>query len=570
MGVTMGRNGGSRLELTWIGKNDRPRLEPRILIEDAEKSCHALTKRDGDIFDNMLIQGDNLLALKALEADYAGKVKCVFIDPPYNTGSAFEHYDDGVEHSLWLSLMRDRLDMIRRLLAEDGSLWITIDDNEAHYLKVLADEIFGRNNFLATVIWQKLHARNNSAQYFSTDHDFILVYARNKSCWSRNKVSRTAESDAEFWNPDNDPRGDWRRSDLTAAKPYSDGKFEVVGPHGDVFSPRGNRWWGISRDTFEQLVADKRIWWGATGRTFPFRKRFRSELGDLVPTTFWSHEDVGNNREAKQESAAIFGRDAIFSTPKPERLLERIIHISTNPGDLVLDSFAGSGTTGAVAHKMGRRWIMAELGDHAVTHIVPRLKKVVDGEDKGGVTEAAGWQGGGGFRFYRLAPSLLEKDKWGNWVIAKTYNAAMLAEAMCRHMGFTYQPSQDVAEYWRHGHSSERDFIFVTTASLTHDQLKAISHDVGPHRTLLICCKAFNARLDDFENLTVKKIPHAILSRCEWGRDDYSLEIAELPTREPDSGNGDKDSGGSAPNGRKRGRGKATDIQPTLFGEGEA
>jgi adenine-specific DNA-methyltransferase len=562
----MGRNGGTRLELTWIGKNDRPRLEPRILIEDAEKSCHALTKRDGDIFDNMLIQGDNLLALKALEADFAGKVKCVFIDPPYNTGSAFEHYDDGVEHSLWLSLMRDRLDMIRRLLAEDGSLWITIDDNEAHYLKVLADEIFGRNNFLATVIWQKLHARNNSAQYFSTDHDFVLVYAKNKSCWSRNKVSRTAESDAEFWNPDNDPRGDWRRSDLTAAKPYSDGKFEVVGPHGDVFSPRGNRWWGISRDTFEQLVADKRIWWGATGRTFPFRKRFRSELGDLVPTTFWSHEDVGNNREAKQESAAIFGRDAIFSTPKPERLLERIIHISTNPGDLVLDSFAGSGTTGAVAHKMGRRWIMAELGDHAVTHIVPRLKKVVDGEDKGGVTEAAGWQGGGGFRFFRLAPSLLEKDKWGNWVIAKTYNAAMLAEAMCRHMGFTYQPSQDVAEYWRHGHSSERDFIFVTTASLTHDQLKAISHDVGPERTLLICCKAFNARLDDFENLTVKKIPHAILSRCEWGRDDYSLEIAELPTRETDSDNGDR----SAPNGRKRGRGKATDIQPTLFGEGEA
>ncbi len=559
----MARNGGTRLELTWIGKNDRPRLEPRILIEDAEKSCHAATKREGDTFENMLIRGDNLLALKALEADYAGKVKCVFIDPPYNTGSAFEHYDDGIEHSLWLSLMRDRLDLIRRLLAEDGSLWITIDDNEAHYLKVLADEIFGRNNFLSTVIWQKLHARNNSAQYFSTDHDFILVYAKNKSRWSRNKVSRTAESDAEFWNPDNDPRGDWRRSDLTAAKPYSDGKFEVVGPHGDVFSPRGNRWWGISRDTFEQLVADKRIWWGTTGRTFPFRKRFRSELGDLVPTTFWSHEDVGNNREAKQESASIFGRDAIFSTPKPERLLERIIHISTNPGDLVLDSFAGSGTTGAVAHKMGRRWIMIELGDHAVTHIVPRLKKVIDGEDKDGVTEATNWQGGGGFRFYHLAPSLLEKDKWGNWVIAKTYNAAMLAEAMCRHMGFAYEPSQDVAEYWKHGNSSERDFIFITTASLTHDQLKAIAHDVGPHRTLLICCKAFNARLDDFENLTVNKIPHAILNRCEWGRDDYSLEIANLPSREPDNGSGD------TPNGGKRGRRKAGDSQPTLFSEGE-
>jgi len=253
-------NRKTKLELTWIGKENRPKLEPRILLEDPARSHHAAHRvRDADLFDNRLIFGDNLLALKALEQEFTGKVKCVFIDPPYNTGSAFTHYDDGVEHSIWLSLMRDRLEIIRRLLSEDGSLWITIDDNECHYLKVLCDEIFGRINFIATVVWQKLHARNNSAQHFSTDHDSVLVYARDIQRWKRNKVDRTSASDADFWNPDSDERGDWRRSDLTAAKPYADGRFEVTGPHGEVFAPRGNRWWSISRSTFEELAADNRI-----------------------------------------------------------------------------------------------------------------------------------------------------------------------------------------------------------------------------------------------------------------------------------------------------------------------
>lgn len=548
LAVSGGRR-GNKLELTWVGKDERPRLEPRILIEDAELGHHAGTKRDGDIFDNMLIHGDNLLALKALEGTQAGKVKCVFIDPPYNTGSAFEHYDDGLEHSLWLSMMRDRLELIHRLLSEDGSLWVTLDDNEAHYFKVMADEIFGRRNFVATIAWQKLHARNNTAQYFSGDYDSVIVYAKTKEIWRRNKIARTAASDAEFWNPDDDHRGEWRRSDLTAAKPYSEGKYEVRGPHGDVFAPRGNRWWSLSRANFDALEADDRIWWGKTGRTFPFRKRFKSELGELVPTTFWSHEDAGNNREAKQESARIFSREGIFSTPKPERLIQNALNIATNPGDLVLDSFAGSGTTGAVAHKMGRRWIMVELGDHAVTHIAPRLKKVIDGEDQGGVTEATGWRGGGGFRFYRLAPSLLEKDRWGNWVISKEYNPAMLAEAMCKHMGFSYAPSQDPFEYWNHGFSSERDFMFVTTHALTHEMLDAISYDVGPDRHLLICCKAFSTnRPDAFDNLTLKRIPQAVLHTCEWGRDDYSLRIANLPQAEApaEMGSGHLESGRKA------------------------
>jgi len=438
-----------KLELTWIGKDKRPALEPRILLEDPARSYHAERRvSDDDLFDNRLIFGDNLLALKALEQEYTGKIKCCFIDPPYNTGSAFTHYDDGLEHSIWLSLMRDRLEIIRRLLAEDGSLWITIDDNEAHYLKVLCDGIFGRFHFIATAVWQKLHARNNSAQYLSADHDFLLVYAKNKENWKRNKIGRTAASDADFWNPDNDPRGNWRRSDLIAAKPYSDGNYEVVGPYGDKFKPRGNRFWSISRETFRELEADNRIWWGKTGRTFPFRKRFQTELGDLVPTTVWLNTDVGNNREAKQEIAKMFGRADMFSTPKPERLIQRVLHTATNPGDLVLDSFAGSGTTGAVAHKMGRRWIMVELGEHCHTHIIPRLEKVIDGEDPGGITETVGWQGGGGFRYYRLAPSLLEQDRWGNWVINGEYNAAMLAGALCKLEGFTYAPGDAVVAAW--------------------------------------------------------------------------------------------------------------------------
>lgn len=253
------------------------------------------------------------------------------------------------------------------------------------------------------------------------------------------------------------------------------------------------------------------------------------------------------------------------SGKKPEKLLQIILRHFSRPGDLVLDSFAGSGTTGAVAHKMGRRWVMVELGEHAKTHIVPRLNRVIDGQDETGVTEDAEWKGGGGFRFYRLASSLLEKDKWGNWVVSKEYNATMLAEAMCKHMGFTYAPSQEAAEYWRHGHSSEHDFIFVTTASLTHDQLKAMSLDVGSDRTLLICCKAFNARPDDFDNLTVKKIPHAVLTRCEWGRDDYSLEIASLPIVEREVEDADD---ATSRNGTKAAK-KVNPNQPTLFGDGE-
>jgi adenine-specific DNA-methyltransferase len=518
-----------RLELTWIGKDERPRLEPRILIEDQELSYHAAIGANGDSFDNILIHGDNLLALKALEQEYSGKVKCIYIDPPYNTGSAIQEYDDGLEHSIWLSLMRDRLELLGRLLCDDGTIWINIDDNEGHYVKVLCDEVFGRRNFISTIVWQKKYGPKADSKLISSSHDYIIVYAR---CAEKVTINRLAKGDKQisrYTNRDNDPRGPWKAGDVLRNEVRNYAIFPVKLPSGRSVMPPPGTSWRYTKEKFAELVADNRIWFGVDGNSRPAIKRFLSEVDDTIPAeSLWPHVDVGHNDEAKKESKELFG-DAVFSTPKPERLLARVIELASHPGDLVLDSFAGSGTTGVVAHKMGRRWIMVELRDHCHTHIVPRLKKVIDGEDHGGITEAVGWKGGGGFHYYRLAPSLIEFDRFGQPVICKKYDANMLAAAMCKHMGFTYAPSQDPREYWKHGYSSEHDFIFVTTASLNYEALKALSHDVGEDRSLLICCKAFRARINDFKNLTVKKIPQAVLANCEWGRDDYSLKIGNLP-----------------------------------------
>lgn len=536
-----------KLELTWIGKENRPKLEPRILLEDPERSYHAPHRvTDHDLFDNQLIFGDNLLALKALEQEFAGKIKCIYIDPPYNTGSAFSHYDDGLEHSLWLSLVRDRVELLRHLLAQDGSIWITLDDNEVHYMKVLCDEVFGRQNFIANVVWQKKFSPQANAIWLSDSHDHILVYAKDKNTWRPNLLRRTAESDARYSNPDNDLRGSWTSGDFTisltggqrgaqfARTGISLNIYEITTPSGRKLMPPRGRCWGTSPDRFKELVADKRIWFGASGNNVPRIKRFLSEVQEgIVCMTIWLRNEVGDNQDAKREVAA-FNAEAIFATPKPEKLLQRVLELATDPGDWVLDSFAGSGTTGAVAHKMGRRWIMVELGEHCHTHIIPRLKKVIDGEDKGGITEAVGWKGGGGFRYYRLAPSLLEKDKWDNWVINKAYNSAMLAEAVCKLEGFTYAPSDTV--YWQHGHSTEQDFIYVTTQNLSHDQLQALSDEVGEHRSLLVLCSAFRGKPDRFPNLTIKKIPKAVMARCEWGKDDYSLRVENLPKAPPPPG----------------------------------
>ena len=541
-----------KLELTWIGKDQRPRLEPRILLEDPARSYHARQRvTDKDIFDNRLIKGDNLLALKALEAEFAGQVKCVFIDPPYNTGSAFTHYDDGLEHSIWLGLMRDRLEIIRRLLAEDGSLWITIDDNEAHYLKVLCDEVFGRSNFVANVVWQKAYAPRSNASLISDSHDHVLVFAKAKPNLKFNLLGRSAEQTAKYKNPDNDPRGPWKpenssisllsgqRGKQYAKTGVSENVFEIVSPTGVKHLPPANRCWSFTPSRYKELVKDKKIWFGSDGNGRPSVKRFLSEVASgVIAQSVWLHDDAGHNQDASREMRDLFPGDP-FGTPKPEKLLHVLLHIATNPGDLVLDSFAGSGTTGAVAHKMGRRWIMVELGEHCHTHIVPRLQKVIDGQDPGGVTQATGWQGGGGFRYYELAPTLLATDRWGNLVINPAYDAAMLSAAMCKLEGFAYAPSE--ALWWQHGHSSERDFIYVTTQTLSAEQLDALAEEVGAERSLLVCCGAYRGvtaaqAAQRWPQLTIKKIPKMVKDRCEWGHDDYSLNVANLPMAAPKPG----------------------------------
>ncbi len=469
-----------KLELTWIGKEYRPKLEPRILLEEPEKSYHAPQRiTDHDIFDNRLIFGDNLLALKALEQEFTGRIKSIFIDPPYNTGAAFDHYDDGVEHSLWLSLMRERLEILNRLLSPQGSLWITIDDNEVHYLKVLCDEVIGRKQFVANMVWQKRTSRENRAAIGSA-HDHILLYAKSGPLEWKNSRNLLPANEAGYSNPDNDPRGAWRSIPFSAQGYRKNQMYKIKTPSGIEVEPPKGRCWSATEPEFLKLLAEP------------------------------------------------------FGTPKPEKLLQQIIQIATNPGDWVLDSFAGSGTTGAVAHKMGRRWIMVELGEHCHTHIIPRLKKVIDGTDQSGISQAVGWGCGGGFRYFRLAPSLLEKDKWGNWVINKTYKPEMLTEAVCKLEGFVYAPSDTV--YWQHGYSTERDFIYVTTQHLSHNRLQQLSDDVGEHRSLLVMCSAFRAKADRHPNLTVKKIPQTVLSRCEWGHDDYSLRVENLPKAPPKPG----------------------------------
>jgi adenine-specific DNA-methyltransferase len=526
----------TKLELTWIGKDKRPKLEPRILLEDPSKSYHAGQKiTDNDLFDNKLIFGDNLLALKALEQNYTGKVKCVFIDPPYNTGSAFEHYDDGIEHSIWLSLMRDRLVLIRRLLSEDGSLWITIDDNESHYLKVLCDEIFGRINFVSNAIWHKKYTVANDAKWLSENHDHILVYAKSKEVWRPNRLPRSSDMDKRYSNPDNHLKGPWKATPLYAKRKGSakEQAFTYTFKNGYIWSPPNGASPRFPEYKLREMDLNDEIWFGVKGNTSPSRKTFLSELkieGTPAPT-IWGHSEVGHNHQATEEVKALTPNIA-FSTPKPEKLLERIIFLATKEGDLVLDSFAGSGTTGAVAQKMGRKWIMVELGDHCHTHIIPRLQKVIDGEDQGGISKAVNWQGGGGFRYYSLAPSLLQKDQWDNWIINKEYNAEMLAEAVCKLEGFTYKPSD--VDWWNHGFSTETDFIFVTTQNLSVEKLEKLSEDVGRDRSLLVLCGAFRCKPDRFANLTIKKMPKTVMKHCEWAHDDYSLNVQNLPMADLD------------------------------------
>lgn len=371
--------------------------------------------------ENMLIQGDNLEALKALLPYYAGQVKCVYIDPPYNTQSAFEHYDDNLEHSIWLSTMYPRLEMLRQLLTEDGSIWVSIDDNEGHYLKVLMDEVFGRKNFVTNAVWQKSYGPRSNAHLISASHEHILIYAKNIEKPKFGLLERSIEQRAKYKNPDNDPRGDWKAENSSisllsgqrgrqfAKTGVSENIFEITSPTGKKHLPPKNRCWGFSPEKYKELLLDNRIWFGEDGNARPSIKKFLNEISQgVIPQTIWLHDEVGHNQEASREIRELFSDDP-FSTPKPERLIQRILKLATSPNDLFLDSFLGSGTSAAVAHKMSRRYIGIEMGDHAVTHCAPRLKKVIEGE-QGGISKDVNWQGGGGFSFYHLGEAIFDEQ----------------------------------------------------------------------------------------------------------------------------------------------------------------
>lgn len=513
----------NKLELTWVGKESELKIEPRILIKNPTLSNTAQDENT----ENMIIHGDNLLALKALESKYAGQVKCIYIDPPYNTGSAFSHYDDNLEHSIWLNLMRARIKALYNLLNNNGSMWISIDDDERDYLKVVCDEIFGRSNFVCSVIWQKKGTRSNDARWFSDTHDYVLVYAKDKINWKPNLLPRPEDSTKGYSNPDNDPRGVWASGPCHAKTPNEKDIYEIITPSGRKILPPAGTSWRFSKEKFEVLIQENRIWFGEHGDNVPRYKRFLTEVQDgFVPTTLWLRDEVGDNQEAKKEVKNVDSKN-VFATPKPERLIQQILTLGSNAGDLVLDSFLGSGTTAAVAHKMGRRYIGIEMGDHAYTHCKVRLDKVISGEDKGGITKSANWQGGGGYNFYELAPSLVVEDKFGNPIINKEYNADMLAAAMALHEGFTYAPDDNY--YWKQA-KNENAYLFTTTAHITVEYLSSIESEMQDGEYLIIACRSYDSGADKvFKNIKVKKIPQVLLDRCEFGKDNYNLNIIDVP-----------------------------------------
>lgn len=398
--------------LNWLNKEEA--------VVTAKKSAYRLLQEVPELSygtpdnENLLIQGDNLEALKALIPFYAGKVKCIFIDPPYNTKSAFEHYDDNLEHSTWLSMMYPRLELLRELLSEDGSIWVTIDDNESHYLKVVCDEVFGRKNFISNAVWEKKFSPQNDAKWLSDNHDHVLVFAKNKQLWFPNLLPRSSKQQSNIKNPDDDPRGSWISADYTCAKSADERPnlyYPITNPNtGEDIFPSKTRVWAYDRSATEANIASNLLYWGKTGKNkVPRLKKFPDKMRQgTVAITVWRNDEVGNTQEAKREVKAFNSNDP-FATPKPERLIERILTLASQPGDLILDSFAGSGTTAAVAHKMKRKAIAIEIGDQAQTHLHPRWKAVVDGIDKAGVSTNNEWQGGGGFRFYQLGECVFDE-----------------------------------------------------------------------------------------------------------------------------------------------------------------
>jgi len=564
----MAQNRINKLELMWIGKEEDPTpFEPRILLDSPEYSYGEVetgTLPNGKPWPgNMLIHGDNLLALKALEQNFTKAVKCIYIDPPYNTGNAFEYYDDNVEHSIWLNLMYHRLRILYNLLTDDGVLCLHLDDGEVHYAKVICDEIFGRSNFIATVA-----LRSSTPSGVKTAHrskklikqkDLMLVYKKSDTLEIHPQYIRRENYDTHYSYFIKEENGTRKLINLldvlidenilpkkstlrdvnmrdksfkefyllnrdkictTQSHKNEDAKKYSLEHPGEVVSYRSKD--GSKDDLYYNGRVISLL--SASIQTVVWNREITEDLGMLL-CDFWEDIDFQNTQN---EGAVDFP-----TSKKPEALIFRVLSLFTKPGDLVLDSFLGSGTTAAVAHKMGRRWIGVELGDLAYTHCTPRLKNVIFGEDPTGMTNPLGWKGGGGFKFYELAPSLLNHDKHGNLVINKEYNSDMLAAAMAKQEGYTYAPDKDV--YWKQGRGSEKDFIFTTTQFLTAEALQQLHEQLGEDESLLICCTSFQSECRNrYSNITIKKIPQMLLGRCEFDKDDYSLNIVSLPQMEED------------------------------------
>lgn len=501
--------------LQWVNDDEARRATKavpfRLMKEEAVYGDATQAK------DNLLIQGDNLDALRALLPFYRGKVKCIFIDPPYNTGSAFEHYDDNLEHSKWLSLIYPRLQLIREFLSDDGSIWVSIDDTEGHYLKVIMDEIFGRNAFVSSICWQNRYSRSNDA-VISVSHNSIHLYAKNRDRWKlvRNKLDRTAEQSTQYKNPDNDPKGPWRAIPWDAPNVRENLSYPIKTFAGTIKYPPKGRCWSRTEDQWLELVEKGLAYFGKNGDGSPSFKRYLSEGSKIVPNTWWRHEEVGHTDEAKKESIALFGQSS-FSTPKPERLIHQILTIATNPGDLVLDSFLGSGTTAAVAHKMGRHYIGIEMGEHAKTHCIPRLQKVIDGE-QGGISQAVNWQGGGGFTFYTLDEPVFDELGLINPKVDFKTLAAYLWQRETKEPSVPeYSPylgsHQGTAYYLLFNGVLSEDNL-VEPNVLTYSVLKALLEDYpfnGPKVIYADAC----AGISDHElkklQVTFKQIPYDIL-----------------------------------------------------------
>lgn len=506
-----------KLELTWVNKYFSKKVAPRVLVENEKLSYGS------NITENMLIKGDNLVALKSLEKKYSGLVKCIYIDPPYNTGNAFEHYEDGLEHSIWLTMMHERLIILHQLLSEDGSIWISIDDDESHYLKILCDEVFGRNNFVSNVIWEKKSSPSNDARWISDTHDHILVYAKDKNIWRPNKLPRTSEHNKIYKHSDEHDgidesgnyygRGPWFPGDMTVKTININSLYPVTTPSGRIVKPAEGRAWVYNENKFIELQKDNRITFGKGGSNKPCIKRFITEIEDkgIVPKSVWHYTEVGENRNARQEVKKFNSSDP-FSTPKPEKLIQRILNIATLEGDLVLDSFAGSGTTGAVAHKMNRKWIMVEMNGSSEKHCLPRLRKVIDGKDDGGITENVGWRGGGGFKYYELSESLLIMDReLDTLILNPNLNDEVFNELVCTIEGFYYKP-----EYKFHGYSSEKHYAYVTKEIVTMHSVTMLKEQLKTDEYLTIYC---TKRADDIEkiiNIDIRKIPFEFLSNYEY------------------------------------------------------